>query len=72
MEKKDKRTESLTPEEIQMLKDLAAKESSFTDFAIKVRLERVRLTNTIIRGSGSPRTIKIIRKYLQKQLQPAA
>jgi len=71
MEKKDKRSESLKPEEIQLLKDLAKKESSFTDFAIKVQLERVRLTNTIIRGSGAPDTIEIIRKFLYKQLQTA-
>lgn len=71
MEKKDKRTEALTPEEIKTLKDLATKESSFTDFAIKVQLERVRLKNTMIRGSGAPETVEIIRKFLYKQLQTA-
>lgn len=65
--KTDKRTQALTEDEIQKLKTLSKEAKSFTEFAMNVRVERVALTNTIIRGTAAPETVKKIRKFLQLQ-----
>lgn len=71
IEKSGKKTVSLAAEEVQLLKDLAAKEKSFSKFSERLGIERTVLINTIWRGSAAPETIKKIRKFLQRQQQAA-
>jgi len=71
IEKKDKRTEPLTAEELQALKDLAAQAPSFSTFAVSARIERMILANAIMRGSAAPESVKKIRKFLQRQTAAA-
>lgn len=69
--KKDKRTENLTQEEIDQLKELSKSYESFSEFSIKVRVERTALINTLSRGSAAPATVRKIRKFLSLQPQAA-
>lgn len=65
--KKDKRTEKLTDEEIQLLKEKAAEAKSFSSFSVGLKVERTALINTLARGSASPATVRKIRRFIEKQ-----
>lgn len=69
--KKDKRTESMSDEEIEQLKRLSETFPTFSAFSVEIKIERTALINTMARGSASPATIRKIRKVLAKQLQTA-
>lgn len=65
MARKDKRTESLTEDEIFKLKEISLNNfRNFTEFSVAVKVQRTALINTIARGSGSPLTVRRIRKFL--------
>lgn len=65
------KSEELTKEELQILENLSTGYSSFSEFSLAMKVERTVLYNTMWRKSGSPATIRKIRKALAKQTQAA-